>query len=251
MPDATKRFTDRVADYVRYRPAYPTALGATLRDQVGLSSSSVVADVGSGTGISTAMLLDLGVKVHAVEPNEAMRHAAEQLLAARSGFHSVAGTAEATALPTASCDLVTAGQAFHWFDVDGARAEFQRILRPGAPVALFWNRRSVDGTAFLAGYEDLLKRYGTDYQTVRHDRYDAGVFDGFFLRGWKRWAFPNAQELDREALFGRVFSSSYTPSPEHPDRAPMERALGELFERESKDGRVRLEYATELYLGRC
>jgi SAM-dependent methyltransferase len=251
MRESTERFTDRVSDYLRFRPTYPAALGATLSDEVGLSSSSVVADVGSGTGISTAVLLDLGAEVHAVEPNDAMRHAAERLLGARNGFHSVAGTAEATTLPAASCDLVTAGQAFHWFDIDAAGVEFRRILRPGAPTALFWNRRSVDGSSFLVGYEDLLQRYGTDYEEVRHDRYDAAVFDAFFRRGWKRWAFPNTQELDRRALFGRVFSSSYTPPPEHPDRGPMERALGELFARESREGHVRMEYQTELYLGSC
>jgi len=195
------------------------------------------------------MLLDLGVEVFAVEPNDAMRAAAERQLAGNQSFHSVAGTAEATRLAVASCDLVTAGQAFHWFDLEAARAEFRRILRPAAPVALFWNRRSLDANSFLVDYEALLQRYGTDYQSVRHDRYDVAVFDRFFTAGWERWVFPNLQELDREGLFGRVFSSSYTPPAGHPGRAPMEAALGALFDREAEDGHVRFVYQTELYLG--
>lgn len=249
MRDPTERFSDRVADYVRYRPNYPPELATTLRDEVPLTSSSVVADIGSGTGISSSMLLDLGVEVFGIEPNEAMRAAAERELSSRRRFHSIEGTAEATRLPAASCDLVTAGQAFHWFDLDAASTEFRRILRPAAPVALFWNRRSLDASPFLIGYEALLRLYGTDYQRVRHDRYNASVFDRFFTGGWRHWEFPHNQDLDRDGLFGRVFSSSYTPPSGHPNRAPMEAALGELFDQEAEDGQVRLVYQTELYLG--
>lgn len=246
----TERFTDRVDDYVRYRPDYPVELGPAIRDAAKLSRDSVVADIGAGTGISSRMLLELGVRVLAVEPNAAMRSAAERDLGGIPGFRSVAGAAEATTLPKASVDLITAGQAFHWFDREGAGREFRRILRPGAPVALFWNRRALEGTPFLAGYEALLLRYGTDYQNVRHDRIDGEAFDAMFPGGWTLRTFPNTQELDREGLFGRVFSSSYTPSPGHPQRAKMEAALGELFEREARGGLVRLEYETELYVGR-
>lgn len=246
----TERFTDRVADYVRYRPDYPEALGQALWQEAQLSRDAIVADIGSGTGISSRLLLGLGVTVFAVEPNQAMRSAAERDLGRNSRFHSVAGTAEATTLADASVDLVTAGQAFHWFDREAVQHEFSRILRPGAPVAIFWNRRALDGTSFLVGYEALLIRYGTDYQNVRHDRIDAAAFDAMFPGGWTLHRFPNVQELDREGLFGRVFSSSYTPPPGHPHRAAMEAELGELFDREARDGRVRIQYDTELYLGR-
>jgi SAM-dependent methyltransferase len=246
----TDRFSDRVADYVRYRPDYPEALRQALWSEAQLDRDAVVADIGSGTGISSRLLLELGVTVFAVEPNQAMRSAAERELGRNARFRSVSGTAEATTLADASVDLVTAGQAFHWFNREGAGREFRRILRPGSPVAIFWNRRSLDGTPFLVGYEALLLRYGTDYQSVRHDRIDAAAFDTMFPGGWTLHRFPNAQELDREGLFGRVFSSSYTPSPDHPQRPAMEAALGELFEREAQSGRVRLEYETELYVGR-
>src|SRR4051812_4389748 len=107
--DATTRFADRVADYVRYRPGYPPGVLEVLRREGALGPGAVVADVGSGPGLSAAPFLDAGPRVFGVEPNPAMRAAAEDLLAARSTFQSVGGRAEATTLPAVSVDLVVAG----------------------------------------------------------------------------------------------------------------------------------------------
>lgn len=248
--DPTRRFSDRVADYVRYRPGYPLELLQTLEREAGLGPDSVVADVGSGTGISAAMLLRSGCSVYAVEPNAEMRRSAEELLGERPGFHSVAGTAEETTLPDGSVDLVTAGQAFHWFDRDTARAEFVRILRPEGRVALFWNGRRTESTPFLRAYEELLHRFGTDYRQVDHLRIGAAEFAAFFAAPYESWSFPNQQVFDFAGLRGRLLSSSYTPAPGHPDHEPMLRELRAIFERHEDGGRVRFEYDTELHLGR-
>lgn len=248
--DSTRRFSDRVADYVRYRPGYPAELGATLRREAGLGPGSEAADVGSGTGISAELLLAAGATVHAVEPNPDMRRAAEERLGDRPGFHSVDGTAEATTLPEASVELVTAGQAFHWFDHDAARSEFARILRPAGRVALFWNARRTQGTPFLRAYEELLQRFGTDYRQVDHTQLGHDVFSAFFAGPYRSWTFPNHQVFDFDGLRGRLLSSSYTPAADHPDREPMLRELRRIFERHQDDGRVRFDYDTELHLGR-
>src|SRR3954453_5767739 len=178
--DATRRFSDRVEHYVKYRPGYPPAVLPYLREQAGLTEASVVADVGSGTGFSSVPFLENGNVVFAVEPNAEMRRAAERLLAHYPGFRSVDGTAEATTLADRSVDLVVAGQAFHWFDPPRAAAEFRRVLRPGGRVVLMWNTRKVGGSAFLEDYERLLMKFGTDYAAVRHDRVDEKRFDAFF-----------------------------------------------------------------------
>jgi ubiquinone/menaquinone biosynthesis C-methylase UbiE len=149
--DVTQRFSSRVDNYIRYRPGYPDAILDTLRDAYGLTPASIVADVGSGTGILTEMFLRHGNVVYGIEPNREMREAAERLLAGYDRFHSVAATAEDTTLGDDSVDLVTAGQAFHWFDPSKARAEFARVLKPGGWVALIWNERVVT-TPFLADY---------------------------------------------------------------------------------------------------
>lgn len=251
--DPTRRFSDRVADYVRYRPGYPEALLATLRREAGLGPGSVVADIGSGTGISAELLLRSGCVVHAVEPNAEMRSAAEERLGGEPGFHSVEGTAEATTLPGGSVDLVTAAQAFHWFDRERTRAELWRILRPGGRAALFWNMRRTGSTPFLRAYEALLQRFGTDYREVHGTQVDARALESFFGGPCESYVFPHHQEFDFEGLRGRLLSSSYAPGPGHPDHRPMLAELRRIYLRHCDagrhGGRVRFEYDAELYLG--
>ena len=170
VKDSTQRFSSRVGNYVRYRPAYPSAVLDLLKNECGLNAASVIADIASGTGIFTRMLLENGNRVFGVEPNADMRKAGEEFLRGYSQFTSVAGTAEATTLADHSVDLVTAAQAAHWFDREQARREFIRICRPGGWTVLLWNERRTGSTPFLRDYEQLLLEYGTDYQEVRYER---------------------------------------------------------------------------------
>jgi SAM-dependent methyltransferase len=150
-----------VDDYVKYRPSYPSALFDALERDCGLAKRSVVADVGSGTGIASELLLERGYRVYGIEPNRAMRGAAERALSrwgggGRGDFVSIEGRAEATGLENESVELVFAAQAFHWFEREACRREFSRILRPQGFVALVWNDRSEDASPFLSAYEALL-----------------------------------------------------------------------------------------------
>ena len=212
--------------------------------------------MGSGTGISSELFLRYGCEVWAVEPNDAMRAAAETWLGRRCEFtlrfHSVGGSAEATGLAEGSVDLVTAGQAFHWFDPERARAEFRRILRPERGwVALMWNDRRLIGSPFLEGYEELLLAYQTDYTRVRHDNLTADDFARFFgPGGYESGAFPNSQRLDRQGLRGRLLSASYTPQPGQPGHDELLAAADRLFDRCHVRSIVTLEYDTRVYLGR-
>jgi SAM-dependent methyltransferase len=252
VPDAQTRFSDRVADYVRHRPTYPGQVVEILRREVPLGDGACIADVGSGTGISSAMFLSAGFEVVAVEPNAEMRSAAEGLLGGNARFRSVAAPAEATTLADGSVDLVLAAQAFHWFDAPRARVEFARILRGTKPVALVWNDRQVSGSPFLDGYEGILRALGTDYAQVNHRNLteQETAIHGFFDGRLERFDLLNHQDLDQAGLLGRALSSSYTPKAGDPRRVDMERALRELFARTSEGGVVRLAYVTRVYLGR-
>ncbi|MEO8481962.1 MAG: class I SAM-dependent methyltransferase [Acidobacteriota bacterium] len=249
MTNPTARFTNRVSDYVRFRPGYPDALLDTLEAGVPLSPDYVVADIGAGTGISTSLLLRAGWTVMAVEPNDAMRAAAEQQLRGRSHLTFVAGTAEVTTLPDQSVDLVAVGQAFHWFDRDKARSEFLRILKSGGRVALFWNVRRLDSDPFAKAYEQLLLTYGTDYTLVTQRHMDATVLTAFFRGPFETHAFPYVQTFDFDGLRGRLLSSSYAPSPGHPQHEPMISTLRQIFDAHQEQGRVHFVYDTQLYLG--
>ncbi|HVK08056.1 MAG TPA: class I SAM-dependent methyltransferase [Gemmataceae bacterium] len=249
--DATSRFGSRVADYVRYRPGYPSEVLGLLRREGVLPPAAVVADIGSGTGLSAVPFLNDGHTVYGVEPNAEMRAAAEELLAGYPMFYSVNGTAEATNLPTASIGLAVAGQAFHWFDPPKARAEFVRILRPDGAAALVWNTRETDTTPFLRGYEHLLRTYGTDYKEVVHTNVSADTLAAFFgPGGYRRFTLPNEQRFDLDGVLGRTRSSSFVPTEGHPNYEPLYAGLRRLFDAEAVNGVVRFEYETELYLGR-
>jgi SAM-dependent methyltransferase len=248
--DAKQRFSNRVADYLRYRPGYPTEALALLRSECGLRSGHVIADVGSGTGFLSELFLKNGNRVYGIEPNQAMRQAGEDYLASYDSFVSVDASAEATALENATIDFVTAGQAFHWFEPAAARLEFQRILKPSGWVVVMWNDRQMD-SAFGNAYEQLLVKYGTDYRRVRESYPESGKMQEFFAGGTvSQHSVPNAQTLDWEGLAGRLRSSSYAPQEDQPNYAPMMAALEELFRANQQDRHVRMEYATHVYFGR-
>ncbi|HKH98033.1 MAG TPA: class I SAM-dependent methyltransferase [Candidatus Sulfotelmatobacter sp.] len=248
--NATSRFSDRVENYVRYRPGYPAEVLVCLKKECGLEASHVVADIASGTGIWTRMLLENGNPVFGVEPNAEMRQAGERLLAEFPKFASVAGTAEATTLAGASVDFVTAAQAAHWFDRARARREFARILKPGGWLVLLWNERLTDGTAFLRNYEQLLLTYGTDYEEVRHERTTASVNEFFDPAPFQERVFALRQEFDYAGLEGRLLSSSYAPGQGHPRHDPMLQELRHIFEMHASTGRVAFDYKTRVYFGR-
>jgi SAM-dependent methyltransferase len=248
--NATSRFSDRVGNYVRYRPGYPLAVLEELKAECGLAPSHVVADIASGTGIWTRMLLENGNLVFGVEPNAEMRAAGERLVAAFPKFTSVAGTAEATSLADENVDFVSAAQAAHWFDRARARKEFVRILKPGGWLVLLWNERLTDSTAFLRDYEQLLLTYGTDYQDIRHEHTTAEVNEFFDPAPFQERAFAMRQEFDYAGVEGRLLSSSYAPGPDHPLHAAMLRELSRIFDSCSVEGRVAFEYKTRLYFGR-
>ena len=238
------RFSDRVADYVRYRPDYPDALFELLRREASLGPGTSVADVGSGTGISARRFAETGATVFAVEPNAAMRDqgADERIV-------SIDGSAERTTLPDARVELVAAFQSFHWFDRSAARQEFARILKPQGLVALVWNDRLEDATPFLRGYEALLREFSNDNLAVRHGAVSQGDLDAWFGGGMRTARFENAQTFDFEGVLGRLLSSSYAPPVGHPQHAPMVSALQELFDRTQESGRVQFLYATNAYYG--
>jgi SAM-dependent methyltransferase len=247
----TARFSDRVENYVRYRPGYPREVLDLLRDECGLRPSHVVADIASGTGAFTRFLLENGNSVFSVEPNAAMREmGVRQFESVGSNrLVSVAGTAEETTLRSASVDFVTAAQAAHWFDLPRARAEFVRILRPGGWCVLIWNERETTSTPFLREYEQLLLTYGTDYEEVRHERTTAMIHEFFAPALSAERVFSLRQEFDYQGLAGRLWSASYAPVEGDPSYEPMMRELQRIFRAHAEDGAVDFEYKTRVFYG--
>lgn len=249
MSGSVERFTSRVEDYAKYRPGYPAEIVDLLKTECDLTSASIVADIGSGTGKLSEILLAHGNVVIGVEPNAAMREVAENIFQEQPLFRSVDGSAEATSLPDASVDLIVAGQAFHWFDPVKTRIEWIRILKPGGWSVLIWNDRQLQTTPFLSDYEQMLVEFGTDYSDVRHDKATPAIEQFFAGDRFVMKGFPNTQTFDFDGLRGRVRSSSYTPEPDHPTFEPMMRQLEAIFDKHQKNGYVSFDYETKVFYG--
>ncbi len=245
--NTVERFSNRVENYVKYRPSYPKEVLDLFRDEMNFDKDSKIADIGSGTGISTKLFLENGNEVFGVEPNEAMREAAEEFLKEFSKFKSVNGTAENTTLSENSIDFIIAAQAFHWFDQEKTRQEFKRILKNKGFIALIWNERQLDTNDFLKDYEKILIEFGTDYEQVRHENIKINDFNDAFQTEFSHSTFDNIQTLNFEGMKGRILSSSYMPSPEHPRFDELIKNLKTLFAEHQKNGKIQVLYDTNIF----
>lgn len=247
-----KRFSSRADNYSKFRPRYPEAIISFLESEKILYKDSIIADIGSGTGILSEIFLKHDNTVFGIEPNIDMRNAAELILKKYQNFHSIDGSAECTNMEESSTNIITVAQAFHWFDQMEARKEFKKILKPNGYVVLIWNNRKRSGSKFLEQYEELLQAYGTDYKTISNLQIDFEQFYGIGKNseGYIREVFDNYQFLDYLGLKGRLLSTSYAPLDDHPNYNNMITELEKIFEENNQKGLVKFDYETEVYYGR-
>jgi SAM-dependent methyltransferase len=250
VTNSTTRFSNRVEDYVKYRPGYPDEIVKFLHDTYGLTQDKLIADIGAGTGISTELFLKKGYRVIAVEPNLEMREKAIELLGSYHGFIPQNGTAENTGIENNTVNAVIAGQAFHWFDATEARTEFKRILKAGGIVALIWNERKTT-SAFEQEYDELIITHGNDYVKVDHRNIDTKHIEAFFGPNPVHLeVFANKQVFDFKGLKGRLLSSSYMPARDDKGYEPMINDLQALFDKYQQDGVIVINYDTKVYSGK-
>jgi ubiquinone/menaquinone biosynthesis C-methylase UbiE len=243
----TGRFSNRVDNYVKFRPSYPDAIIDFFKEQFGLQPLQQVADIGSGTGLFAELLLKNGYPVICVEPNDEMREAGMAYLSAYNNFSSVKGTGEHTNLANNTIDLITVAQAFHWMEPVATKAEFHRILKPSGHIALIWNIR-LKNTPFLKAYDQLKNDYGTDYSTTGRDvQPDLQAF--FAPATMQLTIFPYQQQLDFQALKGQLLSASYIPLPGQPRYEEMMNEFTDIFNTHQENGLVNVAYETKVYWG--
>ena len=244
----TTRFSNRVEDYVKYRPGYPSGIISFLQETYQLTTDKMIADIGSGTGISGKLFLDNHYHVIGIEPNKAMREKSEELLKGYPGFQAIDATAENTTLNDGSMDAIIAGQAFHWFDREICRREFERILKPGGLLVLIWNERLVHNN-FEKEYDKLIVKFSKDYQSVDHRNIDLQSIEDFCApHPVALKIFSNRQVFDFDGLKGRLLSSSYAPKENDENYPEMIHALTALFADYQKDNKVEVAYDTKVYV---
>ena len=248
--DNTNKFTGKSSAYASSRPKYAEQFIQYLKNSAGLGLESIVADIGSGTGILSSQLLDIGCTVIAVEPNDDMRNTAEKLLGGNERFNSVKGSAENTALEDYSVNYITVGQAFHWFDRKAFRAECRRILRESGKVVLVWNSR-VEETALIMENDAINRRYCPRYQGFSGGMNPKTAdFSDFFSGGYEVCSFDHPIWMDEQTFIGRNLSSSYACRPRDAGYEEYVSALRRLFERYSADGGLWMPNVTRSYVGR-
>ncbi len=241
MKDTTKRFSDRVENYKKFRPSYPAEMVEYIRKDFFADPEITASDIGSGTGKMTELILPFCKTVYAVEPNPEMRAEADKKLSVYANYVSVNGTAENTTLKSASVDCITVAQAVHWFNLELSKIEFKRILRNNGPVIIIANKR-VFTTDFLKEYERLIREGIPEYSEVNHYRITENVMNTFYEKNYKQDVFPNTQVFDWESLVGRFRSSSYTPKEDTSDYAELENKLRKIFDKYNVNGTVEFEY---------
>jgi len=246
MINSTTRFSDRVADYINYRPKYPPEIIGILKEHIHLTPQSIIADVGAGTGFLTELFLKNENHTYAVEPNDAMRIACGELYGIYPNLEIINGTAEATTLPDNTIDIIVAGQAFHWFNQEACKEEFKRILKPDGYIALIWNARK-DDTGFSKGYDEILRQHLPEYKTLDHRNVDDNAITRFFQpQQMKKTILPNSQVFNWEGFKGRALSSSYVPKNGEIHHTIM-KEIRKLFDQYQQDGKVSFLYDTVIY----
>lgn len=246
--EPTSRFSDRVLDYEKFRPEYPGEIIDILIKECQIQNL-VVADIGSGTGKFTKLLIAAAKQVIAVEPNLKMREVIENKFRSISNFRSIGGTAEQVSLPDSSVDMITAAQSFQWFNKSKSKEEFIRILKRGGWVVLLWNNRNIE-SPFEISYEELMSKYALPYPyKKKDDEFMKDIKDFYGESAFKFFELYSYQDLDYSGMKGRILSSSFIPKEESPNHKLLEKDIKSTFDHYQQSGRVRLSYKVDIYIG--
>jgi len=242
--DPLSAFSERGVDYAKYRPTYPPNVIDTILKELGEPSRLTAADIGAGTGTASRLLAERGICVWAIEPNTSMRNAAQYHPLVR--FYDA--TAEQTHLPSASVDLITSFQAFHWFNPQPTLLEFHRILKPSGRLAIVWNQRAVNDE-FSVEFDRIVKASMSDLPTTKPQNSVGRLLmtSPHFTR-FRRHTFTYKHELDLVGTIGYALSKSFVPQEGVAHRQLLS-DLQELHARWADErGIVSFVYHTTLYL---
>jgi ubiquinone/menaquinone biosynthesis C-methylase UbiE len=246
--DPTKRFSSKAQVYDRYRPNFAPEAIADLKDVISLPDDALVLDVGAGTGMLSRHLLRHFETVIALEPNPEMRAAATQRdNFSRCGY--LAARAEAISLASNSVNLITAGRVMHWLQPEPTRAEFRRIAKPGAWLAIA--RLRILDDDFLQAMR-ILRTPENGFRTRETDPMPGDVpFEYYFAnKSYQTITCSHTHRQNFDAFLGGLQSGSYAPDRDHPRYPNFLRAARETFKQFSHAGIMKLQLETRIHYGK-
>jgi ubiquinone/menaquinone biosynthesis C-methylase UbiE len=249
MKNNLSNFTGRAEEYAKYRPDYPEQIISLLENKIGFDLSKDIADIGCGTGKLSKLFLNNGNLVFGVEPNDEMRLKSEKLLSKFINFISIEGTAEKTMLATKSIDVITVGQAFHWFDLKKTKKEFKRVLKKDGHVVIVWNERK-NTSLVMKAVNKILLSLNQEHEEAEKNLVDKNLLNTFYgVEKANTSIFPNFQLLDLAGLKGRIQSISYVPESGDENKRIMNE-IKDVFEKYNNGGMVKIEYTAKVFYGK-
>ena len=248
------KFDGRGSSYAKGRPSYPQAFIDYLYADVGITPNSVIADIGSGTGKLTRLLLERGSRVFAVEPNAHMRASAEPDLARFDNFISIDSYAENTTLVAASVDFVTVATAFHWFDRQAFKMECRRILKEDGKVVIVYNSRDEESDLVKKFYE-VNRRYCPGFQNFVGSGTmlrpgNAGRYNDFFTGDQMVKIIGNDLIYNEADFIARSLSSSYALRENDENFSEYVKELTAFFQKYSVNNVLVMPNITHSYTGK-
>jgi len=242
--DSKELFTSKSKIYDAYRPKYSEQFIDSIIENYPLSHLAKIADIGAGTGILTQQLLRIGCEIFAIEPNKEMREIAENKFLNEKKCHVINGSAEKTTLNDNSMDLIIVAQAFHWFEIESFRKEFQRISKRNKAI-LVWNTKKTS-QPYLAELEEVNQKYCKEFKG-----FSGGIeidqISSFFDNHYIRKEFENNLRMKKHNFVNGILTGSYTPDKEDKDYEAYVQKIEEIFEKYCINGELIIENDTIAY----
>lgn len=252
MKQGAERFSSKTDDYAKGRPDFPKEIIDFLYEHKVIDEKSIIADIGSGTGRFTKLLLERDHHVYGVEPNDEMRSKAEELLSKFNNFTSISGNAESTTLPNNSLDLITVAQAFHWFDKEKCLVEFKRILKDNGKVFIIWDDLINDYNDFSKEFRNLSNRFRkvapeTNGKRVSRDETIAELFkDKKHISNY----FDHELYQNFERVKAGALSASFAPKADEDNYEEFISELERVFNKYAENGEVCTGFRVTCCLGK-
>lgn len=245
-------FSKKAEIYDTYRPRYSLKYKDYLINEIGISSSSWVADIGAGTGIHSRLLYEISQNLVIIEPDMEMLSVCRKNIPSEKCIF-INSPAEKIDFNYPHVDFITVAQAFHLFERKKCMSEFKKLLKSDGITILVWNSKEHDNDVFETN-EKVIKKYCPKYSRKIHARtFDKDTYRGLFesdMYSYVRLNHDSDEYLSKETFIKRTLSASYAITSENDLYKEFCSSLEDVFIRYSQNGKIYIPQSTVIYYGK-